>query len=57
MERNDGLPVVHVYELDRATRACGITGIHHKQLRIDRPFPLDVDLTSVGQRRGRPSAD
>lgn len=47
---NDGLPVVHVYELDTVTRTYAVTGIHHKQLKLDLPFPLDVDLTALGRR-------
>ncbi|MFI9156931.1 Uma2 family endonuclease [Kitasatospora aureofaciens] len=41
---DEGQPVVYVYELDPATRAYGLTGIYHKQLKVDRPFPLEVDL-------------
>ncbi|MFE7193203.1 hypothetical protein [Kitasatospora sp. NPDC057541] len=37
--------VVHTHELDPATRLYGLTGIHHKQLKLDRPFPVDIDLT------------
>ncbi|MFF7457832.1 Uma2 family endonuclease [Kitasatospora sp. NPDC008115] len=31
--------------VDPATRLYGLTGIHHKQLKLDRPFPVDIDLT------------
>ncbi|MFJ7245226.1 Uma2 family endonuclease [Kitasatospora sp. NPDC098652] len=41
---DEGRPVVYVYELDPATRAYGLTGIYHKQLKVDRPFPVEVDL-------------
>ncbi|MGP9018576.1 Uma2 family endonuclease [Streptomyces sp. BR1] len=51
VEENDGLPVVYVYELDPATHSYAPTGIHHKQLKTDRPFPIDIDLTAVGRRR------
>ncbi|MGW6455663.1 Uma2 family endonuclease [Streptomyces sp. NPDC055078] len=54
VEMNDELPVVYVYELDPATRTYGITGIHHKQLKLLRPFPLEADLTAMN-RRGRPA--
>lgn len=27
-----------------------LTGIHHKQLKVDLPFPLDIDLTAVNRR-------
>ncbi|WP_241002554.1 Uma2 family endonuclease [Streptomyces sp. CB01881] len=42
---DEGRPVVHTYELDPATQSYGLTGIHHKQLKLERPFPVDVDLT------------
>ncbi|MFJ9610483.1 Uma2 family endonuclease [Kitasatospora sp. NPDC101176] len=42
---DDGRPIVHTYELDPATRGYGLTGIHHKQLKVERPFPVEVDLT------------
>lgn len=41
----EGRPVVHTYELDPATQSYGLTGIHHKQLKLERPFPVDIDLT------------
>ncbi|MFE7561026.1 Uma2 family endonuclease [Kitasatospora sp. NPDC057500] len=41
----EGHAIVHTYELDPATRLYGLTGIHHKQLKTDRPFPVDIDLT------------
>ncbi|MEV7776165.1 Uma2 family endonuclease [Kitasatospora sp. NPDC086791] len=42
---DDGKPIVHVYELDPATPAYVITGIYHKQLKVDRPFPVEIDLS------------
>jgi hypothetical protein len=47
VEESDGLPVVYVYELDPATHSYAVTGIHHKQLRVAVPFPVDIDLTAV----------
>ncbi|GGK80960.1 hypothetical protein Ppa06_56190 [Planomonospora parontospora subsp. parontospora] len=45
---NDGdRPVVHVYELDAATRVYVATGIHRSRLKLDAPFPIDVDLTEI----------
>ncbi|MBP0449756.1 Uma2 family endonuclease [Kitasatospora sp. RG8] len=41
----EGRPVVHTYELDPATQSYGLIGIHHKQLKLERPFPVDIDLT------------
>lgn len=54
VEEDDGLPVVYVYELDPATRTYAPTGIHHKQLKVDLPFPLDIDLTAVKRRGQQP---
>ncbi|MER6999228.1 Uma2 family endonuclease [Streptomyces sp. NPDC000410] len=50
VEESDGLPVVYVYELDPATRSYAPTGIFHKQLKLDRPFPIDIDLTAIDRR-------
>ncbi|MFC5150421.1 Uma2 family endonuclease [Streptomyces amakusaensis] len=50
VEESDGLPVVHVYELDPAARSYSFMGIHHKQLKLERPFPLDVDLSTLSPR-------
>ncbi|WP_407699025.1 Uma2 family endonuclease [Streptomyces katsurahamanus] len=55
VEESEGLPVVHVFELDPATQSYGLTGIHRKQLTVDRPFPLDIDLTAVYPRGRRGS--
>ncbi|MER8085329.1 Uma2 family endonuclease [Streptomyces sp. NPDC058316] len=51
VEQNEGLPVVYVYELDPALGAYVATGIHHSRLKLDAPFPIDVDLTAVNRRR------
>ncbi|WP_046472027.1 Uma2 family endonuclease [Allosalinactinospora lopnorensis] len=42
-------PVVYVYELDPATRAYGLTGIHHDRLKVGAPFPIDIDLTEIDE--------
>ncbi|UNM15576.1 Uma2 family endonuclease [Streptomyces formicae] len=52
VEKNDGLPVVYVYELDPATNSYAVTGIHHNRLKVDVPYPIEVDLTAVDRRRG-----
>lgn len=51
VEKNDGLPVVYVYELDPATKAYGLSGIHHNRLKLTLPFPVDIDLTALHGRR------
>lgn len=45
VECDEGRPVVYVYELDPADSGYALTGIHHKQLKVDRPFPVEIDLT------------
>ncbi len=47
VENSDGHPVVYVYELDPATKAYALTGIHHDRLRLSVPFPIDIDLTGI----------
>ncbi|MEV8637643.1 Uma2 family endonuclease [Streptosporangium sp. NPDC051023] len=47
VEGNDSSPVVYVYELDPATGAYGLTGIHHGRLTVPVPFPLDIDLDKL----------
>ncbi|CAM5492801.1 Putative restriction endonuclease domain-containing protein OS=Kitasatospora aureofaciens OX=1894 GN=HS99_0038840 PE=4 SV=1 [Kitasatospora aureofaciens] len=41
---DDGRPVVYAYELDPATGYV-VSGIYHKQLKVDQPFPVEIDLT------------
>ncbi|MCP3012455.1 Uma2 family endonuclease [Nocardiopsis dassonvillei] len=49
VENNDSSPVVYVYELDPA-KACYVpTGIHHDRLKVEFPYPVDIDLTEVHQ--------
>ncbi|MBL1114539.1 Uma2 family endonuclease [Streptomyces sp. 110] len=43
----DERPVVYVYELDEATKAYGLTGIHHDHLKLTVPFTIDIDLTEI----------
>ena len=39
--------VVHVYELDTPTRTYVPTGIHRGTLRLQVPFPIDIDLAKL----------
>jgi Uma2 family endonuclease len=39
--------VVHVHALDPATGAYVETGVHRNRLKLEEPFPIDIDLTSV----------
>lgn len=47
VEDVDERPVVYVYELDPATRAYALTGIHHDRLVLTVPFDIDIDLTEI----------
>ncbi|WP_407565628.1 Uma2 family endonuclease [Streptomyces sp. 184] len=37
--------VVHVYQLDDATRNYMLTGIHTDRLKLSLPYEIDIDLT------------
>lgn len=47
VENTKGRPTVYVYELDPATNAYALTGIHHDLLKLTVPFDIDIDLTEV----------
>ncbi|WP_378056093.1 Uma2 family endonuclease [Actinophytocola glycyrrhizae] len=47
VENVTGRPAVYVYELDPATRAYALTGIHHDRLALTVPFDIDIDLTGL----------
>jgi len=47
VEQNGGQPTVYVYELDPATGAYALMGIHHDKLRLSVPFEIDIDLTEI----------
>jgi Uma2 family endonuclease len=49
VEEDDGRAVVYVYELDPATGAYGLSGIHHDRLKVTVPYDIDIDLTAVDQ--------
>ncbi|WP_030254313.1 Uma2 family endonuclease [Streptomyces violens] len=53
VEPADGLPVVHVYELDPATRVYALSGVYQNRLELTVPFPIDIDLTAINNRRLR----
>ncbi|MFB7473669.1 Uma2 family endonuclease [Kitasatospora sp. NPDC056184] len=58
IEEEDGLPVVHAYELDRPTSAYVAAGIFRKRLERPVPFPLDIDLDAlVPAPRAKRAAD
>ncbi|MGW4697696.1 Uma2 family endonuclease [Kitasatospora cineracea] len=43
VENVDGRPVVYAYELDPATDRYTPTGIFHDRLKVDHPFPVEVE--------------
>jgi hypothetical protein len=47
VENVSGRPTVYVYELDPATHAYALTGIHHDRLKITMPFDIDIDLAEI----------
>ncbi len=47
VENVSGRPTVYVYELDPATHAYALTGIHHDLLKLTLPFDIDIDLTEI----------
>ncbi|MBX7467599.1 Uma2 family endonuclease [Streptomyces sp. MAG02] len=51
VELSDGQPVVYVFELDPATKAYSPIGTFHKELKVDLPFPIEIDLSAMDRRR------
>ncbi|GAA2686660.1 Uma2 family endonuclease [Streptomyces lunalinharesii] len=43
----NGKPVVHVYELDPMTKAYVHMGVHRDQVKVDKPYAIDIDLTAI----------
>lgn len=44
-----GRPVIHVYELDPITKAYVHMGIHRDRIKVDKPYPIDIDLTAIDE--------
>ncbi|MFE7315426.1 Uma2 family endonuclease [Streptomyces sp. NPDC057555] len=42
-----GKPVIHVYELDPITRSYVHVGMHNDRIKVDSPYPIDIDLTAI----------
>ncbi|MEV6161158.1 Uma2 family endonuclease [Streptomyces sp. NPDC052052] len=51
VENQDGRAVVYVFELEPSTGVYTSTGIFHDRMKVDAPFPVDLDLTAVVKRR------
>lgn len=54
VENSDGRAVVYVYELDPSTSSYGTAGMFHGRLKVDVPFPIDLDLTEITPKHRRP---
>ena len=39
-----------LFESEPATRTYVVTGIHHEQLKVSEPYPVDIDLTETHAR-------
>lgn len=49
VENDGGRPVVHVHELDPATRTYALTGAFHERPRLPVPFPVELSLTALAE--------
>lgn len=47
VENVDDKPVVHAYELQPDIRQYDLVGIFHDRVRLDRPIPIDIDLSVI----------
>lgn len=53
VENQQGKPVVYVFELEPSTGAYTPAGVFHDRMKVDVPFPVDLDLTAVTAKRRR----
>ncbi|MFC8085463.1 Uma2 family endonuclease [Streptomyces sp. NPDC057340] len=54
VESENGFAVVHVFELEPTTGAYTSIGIFRERLKLDAPFPMELDLTAIKARpRGK----
>lgn len=47
IEEDEGLPTVHVFELDPATDTYTANGVQRDRLLLTVPFEIDIDLTEI----------
>lgn len=47
VEDEDGTISIHVYELGTATTAYAPVAIARETLRLDRPFPIELDVQGL----------
>lgn len=45
----DNHAVVRVYELGESTGTYALKGIHHDHIKVDVPYPIDIDLTQIDE--------
>ncbi|MFD5712059.1 Uma2 family endonuclease [Streptomyces pharetrae] len=53
VEGEQGRAAVHVFELEPTTGTYTSTGIFRDRLKVDVPFPADLDLTRIKVRRDK----
>ncbi|MFJ4818781.1 Uma2 family endonuclease [Streptomyces sp. NPDC088801] len=53
VENEDGRAAVHVFELEPTTGAYAGINIFRERMKVDVPFPADLDLTQIRARRDR----
>ncbi|NEB00091.1 Uma2 family endonuclease [Streptomyces sp. SID13726] len=51
VENEKGRAAVHAFELEPTTRAYTSVGIFRERMKLDVPFPVDLDLTQIKARR------
>ncbi|MEU4116801.1 Uma2 family endonuclease [Kitasatospora sp. NPDC028055] len=57
VEEEDGLPVVHVFELERVTSSYVPAGIFRSTLERPVPFPISIDLDGLVPAKPERAAD
>lgn len=53
VENENGRAAVHVFELEPTTGTYTSTGIFRERMKVDVPFPVDLDLPQIKARRDR----
>ncbi|WP_030379767.1 MULTISPECIES: Uma2 family endonuclease [unclassified Streptomyces] len=51
VENEKGRAAVHAFELEPTTGAYTSVGIFRERMKVDAPFPVDLDLTGIRMRR------
>ncbi|MEU6416340.1 Uma2 family endonuclease [Streptomyces spiralis] len=44
-----GGPIIHVYELEPLSNSYVHMGMHRERIKVDKPYPIDIDLTAIGK--------